>query len=185
MTTTNILRLAAAGVLAASSLGAQAIDFTPDGVTVQGGPGSQRSASLGVGVVWDWKEPLWERVPELEGRTEFLVNTWRADDIGGGSQHFTQLVLLPTLRWRFRDGGSRWVVELGVGASWMDKLYVTPDKAFSTQWNFYDVLGLAYTLGGPDGRQEVGVRIVHVSNCSTKQPNPGQDFVQLRYVARF
>lgn len=181
MTTTNFLRLAAAGLLAAASFSASALDLRPDGVSLSAGPGSDEGSSAGVGLVWDWDGPLWTQVPALGLRGEFLVNLWRADDFFGGRQSFTQVVLLPTLRWRFDDGTSRWVAEFGVGASWMDKLYVTPDKTFGTQWNFYDVLGLAYTKG----RHEVGVRLVHVSNGSTKEPNPGQDFVQLRYVAKF
>lgn len=185
MTTRKNHRLAAVALLAALWLPAHAVDWTPDGVSLQAGPGSHRSGNLGAGMFWDWEGQLLRNVPELTGQTEFMVNHWRANDVGGGYQHFTQLVLLPSLRLRLNDGRSRWVIELGVGASWMDKLFVTPQKAFSTQWNFYDVMGLAYTFGGPQGRNEIAARWVHVSNCSTKEPNPGQDFLQVRYVSRF
>jgi lipid A 3-O-deacylase len=50
---------------------------------------------------------------------------------------------------------------------------------------FLDVMGLGYTLGGPDGKQEIGLRWSHTSNAGLKKPNPGQDFLQLRLVQRF
>jgi lipid A 3-O-deacylase len=31
----------------------------------------------------------------------------------------------------------------------------------------------------------VALRWVHISNAGFKQPNPGQDFLQVRYVQRF
>jgi lipid A 3-O-deacylase len=46
-------------------------------------------------------------------------------------------------------------------------------------------MGLGYTLGGPDGKQEIGLRWSHTSNAGLKKPNPGQDFLQLRLVQRF
>jgi lipid A 3-O-deacylase len=104
--------------------------------------------------------------------------------VGGGHQALTQVVLLPTLRMQLSRGASPWYLEVGVGASWLDRRFVTPDREFSTQWNFYDVLGMGRSFG-PAARHELGLRWVHVSNGGIKKPNPGQDFLQLRYVARF
>ena len=38
---------------------------------------------------------------------------------------------------------------------------------------------------GDEHQHELGIRWVHVSNGGLKEPNPGQDFLQLRYVSRF
>lgn len=162
-----------------------AFDPSPDAVAVQAGVASHGTRMAGVGVVWDWDFERLRRKAELTAHTEVMLNHWRGGAVGGGHLSVTQAVVLPSLRMRLARGASPWFLELGIGASWMDRRFVTPDKQFSTRWNFYDMLGVGHTLGGPDGRHELGLRWIHVSNAGLKKPNPGQDFLQLRYVARF
>jgi hypothetical protein len=181
--TTTLLRACAAAALAASGVAAQAADFRPDAISVQAGPGRDSVAMAGVGLAWDWDFHRVRRA-ELTARTEFMVNTWRYDRPGGGHMTLTQFVLLPTLRMQLDRGRSPWFLEIGVGASWTDRLFIPPNKQFSTQWNFYDVLGGGYKFGDRRER-EVGLRWNHVSNGGIRNPNPGQDFLQLRYVQRF
>jgi lipid A 3-O-deacylase len=184
MKTKTMFRFLAAGLLAAGLSPAGAVELRPDGLAVQAGGGGNGSAMAGVGIVWNWDFERLRRKAELTAHTELMLNHLRADDFGGGSQGFTQVVVLPSLRMRLDQGRSPWFLELGIGASWMDKLYVTPKKTFSTQWNFYDMLGFGYSLDD-QRRHELGLRWVHISNAGIKQPNPGQDFLQLRYVAHF
>jgi lipid A 3-O-deacylase len=186
MKTTNAFfhPLLLAGALLASTPAAHAIDFTPDAASLRIGAGSHGTSMAGVGIVWDWDFERLRRKAELTAHTEFMVNTWRADAVGGGTQTITQLALLPSLRMTLSQGRSPWFIELGVGISWMDRLFVTPQKRFSTQWNFYDMMGVGYQFGANRGH-ELGLRWAHVSNAGLKKPNPGQDFLQLRYVARF
>ena len=180
----ELARLLVPAVLAAAACNAQAFDPEPDGVTVRVGAGNHGTAMAGVGIVWDWDFQRMRRKAELTAHTEFMVNHWRYDALGGGTQTLTQLVLLPSLRMRLARGQSPWFIELGIGASWMDRPYETPSKRFSTQWNFYDMLGIGYSFG-EEHHHELGLRWVHVSNAGLKKPNPGQDFVQVRYVRRF
>lgn len=182
-TTKKILRLAAAGALLTACCAARA-DWRPDGWVVQAGPGKEGAALVGAGALWDWDFRHAGRKAELTAHTELLVNQWRYDALAGGHDTLTQLVVLPTLRINFSQGRSPWYVELGIGASWMSRGYATPDKQFSTRWNFYDVLGAGYRFGA-QGRHEIGLRYVHVSNAGLRKPNPGEDFVQLRYIHRF
>jgi hypothetical protein len=182
MKTTLPFRLITAGLLA-TALSAAHADFRPDRVSLNVAGGGSGTAMAGVGIVWDWDFRL-QRHAELTGQTELMVNHLRADAFGGGSQGFTQLVVLPTLRMRLDGGRSNWFIDLGVGASWMDKLFVTPNKTFSTQWNFYDMVGVGYSLDA-QRRHEMGLRYVHLSNAGLKKPNPGQDLLQLRYVFKF
>jgi lipid A 3-O-deacylase len=177
-------RRAAAVLLAAATCTAQAIDLRPDGATVRTGVGGDGTAMAGVGIVWDWDFQRLRRKAELTAHTELMVNHWRHDARGGGSGQLTQLVLMPSLRMRLARGASPWFIELGIGASWMDQVLETPRKRFSTQWNFYDMLGLGYSFG-EEHHHELGLRWVHVSNAGLKRPNPGQDALQLRYVRRF
>jgi lipid A 3-O-deacylase len=185
-TTRKPLRLCVvAACLATGASLSHALDLAPDAVALQAGAGTHGTRMAGAGLVWDWDFERMRRKAELTAHTELMLNSWRADAIGGGEHSYTQVVLLPSLRMRLSRGASPWYIELGIGASYMDKLFATPDKQFSTRWNFYDMMGVGHTLGGPDGTHEVGLRWVHVSNAGLKKPNPGQDFLQLRYVARF
>jgi lipid A 3-O-deacylase len=163
---------------------AAAMDLRPDGVSVQGSLGTQDTWMGGAAVVWDWEWELLRRKAEISGQTEVFVNHWRADALGGGRDSYTQFGILPTLRINLSQGRSPWFFEVGIGATWMDRRFDTAERSFSTRFNFYDVLGGGYVFG--DHRQhELGLRLVHISNAGIKKPNPGQDFLQLRYLARF
>ena len=74
--------------------------------------------------------------------------------------------------------------EAGIGISAMDKRFVTATKELSTSLNFVDVIGVGRSLGTVRP-QELGLRIQHVSNAGIKSPNPGHNFVMLRYSASF
>lgn len=180
-----MLRPLAAALLLAGIAPAHAFDLRPAGASVQVGAWNHGTAMAGVGLLWDWDFERLRKRAELTAHTELMVNRWRADALGGGNQELTQLVLLPTLRMRLDRGASPWFFEVGVGASWLDRNFATPDKTFSTRWNFYDVLGVGHTFGGPSGKHELGLRWNHVSNAGLKDPNPGQNFLQLRYTMRF
>lgn len=162
---------------------AQAIDFSPDGTFVTAGVAPHQTVSLGTGLVWDWDWKA-QRQATLTAHTELIVAGWRADAVGGGSQTLGQLVLLPVLHMQLDRGRSPWFLEFGIGASFTNKIYRTPNKVTSTRWNFYDMLGAGYSFGA-GRKQEIGLRYVHLSNLGAKKPNPGEDFLQLRYGMRF
>lgn len=176
-------RLLTAALLATALQGAHALDLTPHAVALQAGIGKGGTDMAGVALQWNWDFERLRRA-EVTAHTELMLNRWRYDAVGGGSSELTQVALVPTLRMQLARGRSPWFVEVGVGASWMDRLLVTPDKRFSTRWNFYDLAGVGYCFG--DRRQqELGLRWAHVSNAGIRKPNPGQDFLQLRYVVHF
>lgn len=181
---TTSKKLCAALLLSGLGLpAAQAADLRPDGAFVTGGIAPHGTASLGTGLVWQWD---WrrERRALATVQTELIVAGWRADATGGGSQHLAQVVVLPVLRMQLDRGRSPWFLELGIGASYTSRKYVTPHKLTSTRWNFYDMLGVGHSFG-EGRRQELGLRYVHLSNAGMRDPNPGEDFIQLRYGWRF
>ncbi len=171
-----------AAALAAPS--AHALDLKPSGVYVQGGVGPDSLSSATVGLVWpwDWKNKAWGG--EFSAHTEAYVSFWRAKAFGGGHQSFTQVALVPYLRYRFDQGSSPWFVEAGIGVSTTDKLYVTPVKTFSTRFNFSDNIAVGRNFGAKN-QHELSLRVQHISNASIKRPNPGEEFVQLRYGMSF
>jgi lipid A 3-O-deacylase len=105
------------------------------------------------------------------------ASRWHAEALPGERDNFTQLGLVPMLRWRFDEGRSPWFVEGGVGVSYLVNGYRTRNKEFGSRWNFSDHLGVGYSFG----RHEIGVYVKHVSNAGLKDPNPGETFYQLRY----
>lgn len=121
----------------------------------------------------------------FEGRLSLAVDAyasrWHADALPGERDSFTQLGLVPMLRWRFDEGRSPWFVEGGVGASYLLDTYRTRTKEFGWRWNFSDHLGVGLSFG-EHRRHELGVYLKHVSNAGLKKPNPGETFYQLRYT---
>jgi len=184
MKTTILARACAAFFLAASLVPAHAVDLRPDGASVTFGYG-EGTHLAGVGLIWDWNFMRLRPDTQVTAHGEVILNRWTAVAVGDGHSSYGQIVLLPTIRMRMDQGGSPWFLEAGIGASWLDRTFRTPEREFGSQWNFYDVLGLGYTFGGVGGHHEVGMRLVHVSNGGFSTPNPGQDFVQLRYVNWF
>jgi lipid A 3-O-deacylase len=186
MTTTMRARLYTAACLALLLPCVHAADWTPDAVTLQAGGGDSGALVVGAGLRWDWDFHRMRRKSELSAHTEVIVNEWRGERVDeSGERFYTQVVVLPSLRMRLDRGASPWFLEVGIGASWMNRKFETPHKQLSTQWNFYDVLGLGYTLGGPQGTQEIDLRLVHVSNGGLRNPNPGLNTLQLRYSKEF
>ena len=96
----------------------------------------------------------------------------------------TQLGLTPVLRYRFDGGDSPWFAEAGIGVNVLAPVYRDGDRQFSTAFNFGDHLALGRSFGA-GGRQELSLRLQHFSNAGIKHPNPGINFVQLRYSVAF
>lgn len=165
---------------------AQAQDWRPSWAFGQlGGGGSDSdlaAASAGVGWPWAWRAAALGG--EFSAMTELYGSFWRARDFGGGHRGFVQLGLVPLLRYRFDAGRSPWFVEGGIGISVTNHRYVTPDKTFSTNWNFSDNLALGRSLG-QGGKRELSLRWQHISNAGIRKPNPGEDLVFVRYAMQF
>jgi lipid A 3-O-deacylase len=182
----NPMNIRAVLVLAwacALPLGTHAIELLPRGVFVEGGIAEHASYSATVGLVWPWSWRYQALGGELTATTEAYVSYWSSRGVNERSS-FTQLGLVPLLRYRFGQGQSGWFVEAGIGVSVMDARYRTSDKQFSTRFNFVDVAGVGRSFG-PGRRQELSLRVAHISNANIKKPNPGENFLQLRYAALF
>ena len=172
--------LAWAGLL---PLGTHAIDLVPRGAFVEAGVAEHSSYSATAGLIWPWSWRSQALGGELTATTEAYVSRWS----GHGAERrvsFTQLGLVPLLRYRFGHGRSDWFVEAGIGISVMDKMYRIPQKQFSTRFNFVDVAGMGRSFG-PQRRHELSLRLAHISNADIRKPNPGENFLQLRYAALF
>lgn len=144
------------------------------------GENQVRSAALGLNLPWSLDRMLLGG--RLSGHWDAYVAQWRADSpaADGARASWTQLSLTPALRLRYGDGRSSWFMEGGIGVSMLDRHYRSAHKSFSTRFNFSDHQAFGYSFGA-HGEHELMLLIRHVSNGGIKKPNPGEDFVQLRY----
>jgi lipid A 3-O-deacylase len=173
--------LLAAALLAA--LPAQA-DWRPDAVFLEAGAAPRGTWAVTAGMKWDTG---WRRQglgSEASASVDLQLSRWSWHSFNGGRTGSDLLAVVPLLRLRFDNGRSPWFAEGGIGLSITDKRYDTPNKQFSTAWNFYDVLAVGHSFGAAR-EKELSVRINHNSNGGAKHPNPGENFLQVRWVSRF
>jgi lipid A 3-O-deacylase len=182
------LRMPAAGVsiaLICTPLAHGSEAWTPSGAFVQVGVGDE-AQMLVLGAVWDWR---WQKptvVGPVTGYWEVSFGRWssQAEPKGHASAWITQLGVTPVLRWCPGLASEGWFVEAGIGANLLAPIYRSRNKRFSTAFNFGDHLGLGWRSAGPQ-QQEFVLRVQHFSNAGIKRPNPGENFIQLRYLVRF
>ena len=137
--------------------------------------------TLGATLPWHaWRRPFLGG--ELRGHWDVYLSRWSFDGPGYGS--LTLAGITPTLRLYPDAGRSAWFWEAGIGATLADRRYRAGTREFSTRFNFASHLGLGIHLGD-QGRHELQLRLQHVSNAGIKHPNPGANFVQLRYALHF
>ena len=164
------------------SLHPNAGTWRPTAVFFQYGAAEDAQMAV-VGLTWDWS---WRR--EVLGGTiggywEASFGRWNADNAPGAHGWFTQIGLTPVVRYALGDE-RRWFVEAGIGANLLLPVYQTEQKRFSTTFNFGDHLAVGRRFGA-QGEHIVALRFQHFSNASIRKPNPGENFVQLRYMRRF
>ncbi|AMO23269.1 acyloxyacyl hydrolase [Ramlibacter solisilvae] len=176
----EIKRVAIACMLALCACAASAAEG--DGgvaLLLEGGAAGTGRYIASVGLAWPWS---WRRAVEggeWTGVTELFVSHL-SSRVEGGRESRTLVGLLPLVRYRFNGAHSNWFGEAGIGLTYMDALYRTENKQFSTQFNFMSTLGVGRSFGAKR-EQELSLRIVHISNAGIKNPNPGENFLQLRW----
>lgn len=165
---------------------AQADPLSGVGAYLQYGETSQRSdtASYTFGVT---KSMGWSHRAlgvQATGYWDLDATRLSANNPVGRDDKTWVLGVTPTLRLRLEEGRSPWFVEGGIGVSYSDVLYRNQVKQFSTRFNFADHVGVGFSFG-PQRNQELVLRLQHFSNASIKKPNPGENYVQLRYAYAF
>jgi hypothetical protein len=156
--------------------------FAPRGFFTQVGVAEEVTAAT-AGAMWSVRgNPVRSRWGVY---VEASVSRWNSR--GGHPSEsgvLTQIAAVPVVRYRFADGGSPWFVEGGIGATVTSSVFRSADKHFSTAFNFGDHVGFGVAFG-PARKDELVLRAEHFSNAGIKHPNPGENFVQLRYAHHF
>lgn len=173
--------LLSVGALAAPDDKAMGI-YIDAGTTPQSGR-STDSLTVGLTVPMGTNRPIWGG--DVSFYWDFFLSGWRAPTPSGlDNDSYTQIGAIANWRYRFSEGRSPWFVEAGIGGTLMDHLYRTEDRSFSTTFQFTEQIGVGLSFG-TQREHEVSVRLQHFSNGGIKEPNPGENFVRVRYLYRF
>ena len=177
-----LLVAAAAALPAAAQSVPEPVDgWAPGGAFVQLARGSSRADAATVGLMWRLA-PAWRVGPgSLSLYLEAAVGRWSPGHEGNGERSVTQFGLTPVARWR-ADGP--WFGELGIGADGIAPRYQDGNRHFSTVFNFGSHLAIGRSFGAAQAH-ELALRIEHFSNGGITEPNPGINFLQLRYAHWF
>jgi len=156
--------------------------YVEAGTTPQSGR-STDSLSVGVTMPFGTNRLLWGGDVSFYG--DFFLSGWRAPKPNGNEKdNYAQIGAIANVRYRFSEGRSPWFIDAGIGATVMDHLYRTEDREFSTAFQFTELIGAGFSFG-MQREHEVSVRLQHFSNGTIKEPNPGENFVRVRYLYRF
>ena len=127
-------------------------------------------------------DPLWQgEAWRLMLRHEVELAAWRVPK----ARNLVEAGYSPVLRLErpLADGGALFF-EGSIGVRLLSHTRVAPDRSLSTAFQFADMIGMGVQWGR-QGRSSLGVRFQHMSNLGIKRPNPGMDFLQVRYTHRF
>jgi hypothetical protein len=179
---TTFASLAVAAV--ATPLAPAKSPLRPDSMFLQAGDGNHTQTAT-IGFSWDLPWHTQWANGELSAYVDASLGRWwiNQNDIKR-SPWVTQLGMTPVLRYRWGQERPRWFAELGIGMNVLAPILDNQDRRFSTAFNFGDHLALGRSFGAND-ENEIALRVQHYSNGGIKQPNPGINFVQLRYAHRF
>jgi hypothetical protein len=146
-----------------------------------------RASGVGAGFAWtgapiDCLQPG----DQCSTRVDVEFARWRPYSSAGAERaNVTQFGITPLLRQRLaRTGDRAWFAEIGVGVNVVTPRYRNGEKRFSTALNF----GSQFAVGLAFGQRlvdEVSLRIEHFSNAGIDDPNPGENFLQLRWLHRY
>jgi len=152
---------------------------------LQAGAGDDSSRALVLGVTLPWKSWSWSiGSGQVRGHWDLYAGAWSGRDLAQDRFHTAVIGAGPSLRWRGQQGASPWFLEVGTGLMVSHKHFYASDERMATRWNFASHLGLGMNWG-PRQEHELSLRLQHASNAGAKEPNPGVNFLLLRYAHAF
>lgn len=178
------LGIVALTVCAAASVSAQTLD-TRSSWYVQAGVGNNSSRALVWGGTLPWQQSAWQLGGgTVRGHWDLWLGGWSNRDLHDQRFHTPALGIGPSLRWRGAQGTTPWFVEVGTGVMVTGKRLVNEQQRMGTRWNFASHLGVGLNFG-PQRAHTVSLHLQHASNAGIQTPNPGINFLQLRYAHTF
>jgi hypothetical protein len=121
----------------------------------------------------------------LGGYWDLQAGYWKGHSGAGGNTSLADLGFTPTFRVQqsARSSVSPYL-EAAIGFHYLSKKRIHASKRFGTRFEFGDHVGAGVRFG-ERGRYDLGVRLQHLSNANLEKPNPGINFLQLRFQQHF
>ncbi|MGH8670265.1 MAG: acyloxyacyl hydrolase [Burkholderiales bacterium] len=176
-----MIRKTAAG--ATLTLAAAALPFAIpahalDGFSIEAGRGDERSELVRGGLQWKWKRRFFtEGRWYVAGYWDASVGVWTTD------KSVIDFGLTPVFRLQHSDTAGPYY-EAAIGFHLLSDLSVSRTRIFGSNFQFGDHLAAGWRFGGL-GRYDVSLRLQHLSNGGLKKPNPGINFLVLRFAYHF
>jgi len=152
-----------------------------DGVSLEAGRGEENTDSWRLGVHWDWDRQWFaDRAWRLSGSWELQFGQW-----SGPISAVTDVSLTPVFRLEPSSPSALSpYLEAAIGFHLVSDYRITGRRFFSTKFQFGDHVGAGVRFGNRH-EHDVGLRLQHLSNGGLRRPNPGINFLQLRYQHHF
>jgi len=159
--------VAGAGALFFLAAGAHA----DSGLAMEIGRGDENTNLLRLSLIDTWRSgepaaPDWH----LVGYWEFSAGIWDNHE-----ESVAEVAATPV----FRFARSSFYVEGAIGLH-LVTTHISAARVFSTSFQFGEHLGAGYRFGSGK-RYDLGVRVQHISNGGVREPNPGINFVLVRF----
>jgi hypothetical protein len=146
-----------------------------DGISLELGRGDESSNLVRGAVQWTLTKdrPLGRRL-QWGAYLELSLGQWQ------NGERVTDLGLTPVLRLEHATGRAIPYLEAGIGLHLESQVRFSEQRASGSKFQFGDHVGAGVRFG-PGLRHDLGVRLQHLSNGGVAEPNPGINFVILRY----
>ena len=160
-----------------------------DGISLELGTDDSAGAAVDmarIGVQWDWSRrwalgSAWH----IGGYWDLALGYWSNDSANRTHKSITEIGFTPVFRLQqTRPGALAPYLEAGIGLHLLSHTSVSPQRRFSTQFQFGDHIGLGLRFG-PRHAYDIGYRYQHLSNAGIKKPNKGIEFHQIRLQYHF
>jgi lipid A 3-O-deacylase len=175
-----VLGLLSLGALSRARADQPPHTLAPLSAFVQAGFGDQRTDAYVVGATFYLPLHFDFSAGTLTAYVEASVGRWHTEGQRGGTTAWpTQLGATPVLRLS-PARAPNWFAEIGVGPNYIVPIFRSGEKRFSTEFNFGDHAA----VGRRFGDSEVSLRVEHFSNAGIAHPNPGENFLQVRFAHR-
>jgi hypothetical protein len=158
-------------LLLIASLCAPCAALALDSVSVEAGHGTGRTNLARVGLQWHGHDNWFEHTNWHVARyIDLAFGGWN-----NGHQTVYDLGLTPVFRLERAKGTPYFEAAIGFHA--VSSLDFDNGRATSTRFQFGDHVGVGFWL---DERNDLTLRLQHLSNGGIRNPNPGINFLQIR-----
>lgn len=154
------------------------------GLGVVAARGDDKVSKLGVLLLWEHPESLWQgRSWQLGLQHEIELAIWDVPY----ARNVLETGYTPVFRWRMplpNRARQSFYLEAAIGLRFISHSHTSVRRYLSSNTHFSDLAGLGWQWCKRDC-QQLGLRIQHLSNAGIKRPNPGINFIQVKYSRHF